>query len=87
VTKAKNFDFSKLKDDLRALAKTSDSSEQHNLIDFMVDVVDSVQYDIKAGNYKEAEVKHLLLTHMTGCLEQFEDHIAYLKKYLKERIK
>lgn len=83
----KKFDFMELKLDLRKLYSSSDSSEQHNLVDFMVDVVDSIEWDIKAGNYKEAEVKHLLLTHMTGCLEQFEDHIAYLKKYLKERLK
>lgn len=82
----KKRDFDKLKEELQRLAKASDSSEQHNVLDFLTDVVDNIQYDVKAGNYKNADVKRVLREHMVGCLEQFEEHIGYLKKYLKENV-
>jgi len=80
------FDFLAFKEELQKQAKTSDSSEQHNLIDFMTDIVDNVEYDLRGGNYAEAHAKTVLREQMVGSLEQFEDHITYLKKHLKESL-
>lgn len=81
-----NFDFNALKDDLRDQAKACDSSEQHALIEFLEDQIDSIVEDLRGGNYTEAQIPKLTLQQLQGSLEQFEYHIGYLKKYLKERI-
>lgn len=81
-----NFDFTALKDDLRDQAKACDSSEQHALIEFLRDQLDGIVEDLRCGNYTEAQISKLTLQQLQGSLEQFEYHIEYLKKYLKERI-
>jgi hypothetical protein len=80
------FDFEALQQDLHHQTKACDSSEQHALIEFLNDQIDSIVEDLRGGNYQEAEIPKLTLQQLQGSLEQFEYHLGYLKAYLKERI-
>lgn len=84
--KSKRFNFDRLFADLRGAYKSTDSSEMHAVIDFMIDIVESVQHDIKGGNYDEVETKTMLLQQTVGCLEQFADTAAHLTKFFKSRL-
>lgn len=86
MKKAKVFDFHALDDDLRKLGRTSDSSEYHCLLDFMADTVGSVAYDIKAGEPENAEVPEILRIHLLSVLDQFEDSVDHLRRYIKDRV-
>jgi len=83
---SKNFDFKALSADLRRKIEATDSSELSHLLEFMCDIVDNVEYDIKAGRPKDAEIPEILRDHMLSCLDQFEDGVTHLRTYLKERV-
>jgi len=74
-------------EDLKGRSKTSDSAEQHALVEFLVDQLFSIQHDLDNGNYAGEELTPLVRQQLLESLDQFEEHIGYLRKYIKEYIK
>ena len=61
--------------------KCCDSSARRSVFDHLADVVDSIEYDIKCGNYRGENVMH---QQLVGSLEDLIEQATFLLKELED---
>lgn len=87
MTKAKKFNFEALKDKLVSRQRTTDSSEHKHVIEFLIDVVDSVRYDVEHGHNYVGEEREALLAQMTNTLIEFKESCKALETFITKELK
>jgi hypothetical protein len=79
-------DTSDIEDRLRARQRVSDSSEHKHIIDFLLDVVDQVHYDIDCG-YPYTTERDVLRRQLLNTLDEFTESCAALKTLIEKELK
>jgi hypothetical protein len=75
-----------LKNSLRHGWRSSDCSELKHLTEFIIDIIDNVDYDIHTGNYNPDDADTITREQLLGSLDMFAESIEGLRKTVKDRL-